>query len=262
MQWTPLYEFVNVMVNGDYRGLYMLIESVKRNNDCRINISDTGYILEYDAYWWNEDVSFVSDWAYPMDYTFKYPDEDEVSQEQIDYIKGYIDTLENIIKEGGQYEQYIDVDSWAKWLLAHDILGTWDSGGSNVYMTKFDNTESSKLMMANLWDFDSNYRMTDTWANQHPASHLYFSNLLSNKNEIFKNTYKELWSNLAPFIFKEMEDFLTAFETSRLAVAIDKSIEKDRDRWGSAFVSVSEDISKSKSWFSSRQIFLNNIPDI
>ena len=262
MQWTPSFEFVNVIVNGDYRGLYMLIESVKRNSDCRIDVSNTGYILEYDAYWWNEDVYFVSDWAYPMNYTFKYPDEDEVTQEQIAYIKGYIDTLENVIKEGGPYEQYIDVDSWAKWLLAHDILGTWDGGGSNMYLTKFDNTESSKLMMANLWDFDSNHWMVDTWAGQH-GPYMYFSELLGNKNETFKNTYKALWSDLSPYIFKEMEDFLTEFETSQLAVAVDKSIEKDKDRWNTSFASISKDISISKSWFSSRRIFLNNnIPDI
>ena len=60
MQWTPQYCFVNLMINGDYRGIYILTESVKRDIDCRLNVDKTGYIIEYDAYWWNEDVYFES----------------------------------------------------------------------------------------------------------------------------------------------------------------------------------------------------------
>lgn len=55
MQWTPAYEYVNVMINGKYQGLYMLLESVERDDDCRINVSKNGYIFEYDMYWWKED---------------------------------------------------------------------------------------------------------------------------------------------------------------------------------------------------------------
>ncbi len=33
LQWTPCYQYVNVVLNGDYQGLYMLAESVDRNAD-------------------------------------------------------------------------------------------------------------------------------------------------------------------------------------------------------------------------------------
>ena len=49
LQWTPAYEYVNVMFNGDYRGVYMLVETVERNNKCRLNVADSGYVIEYDA---------------------------------------------------------------------------------------------------------------------------------------------------------------------------------------------------------------------
>ena len=263
MQWTPSFQFVNLMVNGDYRGLYLLAEPVKRNNDCRINVDKTGYIIEYDAYWWNEDIYFVSDWAFPLNYTFKYPDEEDVTEEQIAYIKNCIDILEACIKEDGSYEDYMDVESWAKWMLAHDILGISDSWGSNLYITKYDNTDSSKLMMGNLWDFDSIFLIPDSWADAHTSKAHYFNILFNNKNELFKKTYKSIWKDINPDIFTKMNDFLTSFEESEIADCIDQSILLQNERWDTDFPFVSDEIEKSKSWFTSRQEFLDNlIPDM
>lgn len=36
----------------------MLSETVERNKDCRINVAKTGYIIESDPFWWNEDLYF------------------------------------------------------------------------------------------------------------------------------------------------------------------------------------------------------------
>ena len=263
LQWTPQYQFVNVVLNGDYRGLYLITESVKRNANCRIDVDKTGFIIEYDPYWWNEEVCFVSDWSYSLDYTFKYPDEEDVTAEQIDYIKQCIDTLETCILEGGKYEEYLDVDSWARWILAHDILGTLDVFGSNIFITKFDNTDGSKLKMANIWDFDSVFYMSDTWANSHASYDLYFEKLFKSNNAIFKDTYKSLWNIVNPSIFNEMKTFLSSFEKSEIADCINRSIILDNKRWGTSDYSVSAVIKKSKSWFESRQVYLNNaIPNL
>lgn len=263
MQWTPQCQFVNVIFNGDYRGLYLLTESVKRNSDCRIDVDKSGYIIEYDAYWWNEDVYFVSDWVYSMDYTFKYPDGEDVTEEQITYIKNYINLLETCIIENGEYEQYLDVDSWARWILAHDILGTGDNLGSNIFVTKYDNTDSSKLIMANMWDFDSIYRMTDTWSKAHAAPFFYFDKLFNSTNTKFKDIYKSVWNKINPIIFDEIGTFLSIFEKSAIADCVNKSIIQDNKRWGTTDLSVAEVVEMSKSWFKSRQVFLNeNIPNM
>ena len=58
LQWTPRYKWIHLVLNDSYRGLYQLIENVRRNPDCRIDVSKSGYIIEYDAYYWNEDVWF------------------------------------------------------------------------------------------------------------------------------------------------------------------------------------------------------------
>lgn len=115
LQWLPQLEYVNVVMNGDYKGVYMLMESVKEGSR-RLDVSkDSGYIIEYDSYWWNEDLCLEEGrWYYyaPMRYTFKYPDADDITQEQIDYIQGRVNDMELAIEEG-TYEQQIDVESFA-----------------------------------------------------------------------------------------------------------------------------------------------------
>ena len=124
MQWTPAYEYVNDVMNGEYLWVYMLVESVKRNTDCRLNVDKTGFVFEFDPYWWNTDL-YVKSWVfYPpnlMNYTFKYPDPEEISQEELSYFIEMADRLEKSVVDGS-YEKYIDSKSLASWLLAQDIL--------------------------------------------------------------------------------------------------------------------------------------------
>lgn len=263
MQWTPSLQFVNVIFNDDYRGVYMLTESVKRNTECRLNVDKTGYIIEYDAYWWNEEVYFESGWTYPMNYTFKYPDDEDIKKEQTDYIKSYIDSLEYKIHNGEEYEQYIDVESWAKWILIHDILGIGDAAGTNLYITKYDNTDSSKLKIENFWDFGGNYMNTDTWATTHTHPFQYFYKLFNNKNPIFKSTYKHIWDNTHNDVFTKMSEYLSTFNESNTASNLDKAIELDNKRWNTNNQSVYEEIKYAKYWFVTKLSFLNeNIPDL
>ena len=55
--WHPKWEYINLVINGDYKGDYILIESIEREKG-RLNIGATGYLIEDDAYWWNEEIYF------------------------------------------------------------------------------------------------------------------------------------------------------------------------------------------------------------
>ena len=41
--------------------------------------------------------------------------------------------------ENDDYENYLDVHSFAAWNLVHDIVGQRDSGGTNKFFTKNGN---------------------------------------------------------------------------------------------------------------------------
>ena len=51
MEYVPRVEYVNVIVNDDYRGIYILSENITRDKDCRIDVDkDEGYIIEQNAF--------------------------------------------------------------------------------------------------------------------------------------------------------------------------------------------------------------------
>lgn len=255
MQWTPSYTYCNVMINNQYQGCYLLIESIKRNPDCRINVSSDGYIIERDAYWWNENVYFKSNYFNDGRYgwTFKQPDEDDVTTEQIEYIQQVINDAEDAIASG-TYDDYIDTQSFAAWLLAHDALGTWDTGGSNIYITKYDNTQESKLMMGNLWDFDTIFKIsTDDWNKFHKQSKdFYFQHLLLSNNRTFASHYKQLWHTFGSTLYDEISNMLTAFQQSDTATALQLSRQYYDGYYDYGCPSIDEEVVAILNWFERR----------
>ena len=255
LQWTPAYRHVNVVLNGDYVGVYLLMESVRRNTSCRLNVDDSGFIFEYDPYWWNEEV-YVKSPTIPwvLHYTFKYPDTEDLTEDVIDYFTDMITRVEYSLTDG-TYPDYIDVESFARWMLAHDILGNSDGAGANFYLTKKDDTEDSKVMMANLWDFDRIMNTKDDWDAMHQR--FYYEMLFEEKmSGAFVDTYKRLWTELSPTLFDSMTDFLDRFADSEEAQALNASIVLNNERWNDDEENVLYYINRAKDWFQSRRHWL------
>lgn len=258
LQWTPAYEYVNVIINGNYQGIYMLLESVERDEDCRINVSKSGYLFEYDMYWWKEDlyVKIPTYLPWKMYYTFKYPESEDITDDQLAYFKEMISAVEESVKEG-TYQNHIDISSFASWILAHDILGTADGSGSNIFLTKYDNTKNSKVMMGNLWDFDSIFQKTKEWSSSH--SMFYFKYLFSgNTNKAFVKAYRNRWDDVSPTIFNQINMYLDEFAQSEEVAALDISIEWDNQLWNWELKNspVQKLVNLYKSYFNKRESWL------
>jgi len=231
LQWTPQYMYVNVMINGKYQGLYMLLESVKRDQKSRLNVSKNGYIFEYDMYWWKEDlyVQIPTYLPWKIYYTFQYPDSEDMTEEQLTYFTEMITAVEASIKDG-TYLDYIDLKSFVSWILAHDILGTADGSGSNIFLTKYDNSDHSKVMMANLWDLNSILQKYNDWSAVH--SMFYFKYLFGNNpNDTFKRAYRRRWDEVSPTIFDDLYSFIDEFAESEEAEALNISADMDQKLW-------------------------------
>ena len=259
--WTPEFAFVNVVINGDYRGIYMLIESISKSPK-RVDVADDGYIIERDAYWWNEEVFFRTDLN--QKFTFKYPNDETITSSQFYSIKNYVNLVEQQIKSC-DYENYIDVQSFARWSLIHDLLGSWDSCGSNIYISKYDDTSPShpsangswsKLTMSTPWDFDSNYMMKDAWSNVHVGGRIYLNLLFSNSNRAFVNSYKTQYQALKSTLWPNLQEKLVELQTS---IGDDVNLSRNCDgyRWGVGHGSVQNNINVASDWFTSRLQWLD-----
>lgn len=208
--WTPRTEFVNVVLNGQYRGLYYLAETVEQAEK-RIDVGADGFLIENDAYWWKEGEQYfkTEHLPYMMGYTFKYPDPDDLTEDTKNAIHEYMNSVESAIFSHSGANRYIDYESFAKWLLAHDILGSDDVAGSNMFLYKEslgnDEPNASKLKMGTLWDFDSTFRIGDApWSGQHVSDKFYYPELL--KDEKFLQVYKTLYENYKNTVYSYVEE--------------------------------------------------------
>jgi hypothetical protein len=255
LQWTPRYQYVNVVLNGDYQGLYMLAESVDRNADCRLNVDrNSGYIFELDAYWWNEDLSVKTSFGWNVNYTFKYPDSKDITDEQLSNFEKYIHEMEASLMNA-TYTEYIDVESFANWMLAHDILGDTDPAGSNMFLTKYDDSSTSKIMMGPLWDYDC-IMNTEEWASIHRSYYFYW--LFESENDTFRSTYARRWKDIKDILFNSLFEFFDQFVESPEGQALNAAIPYHNNRWTDyKLQTVQTYLDSAKSYFETRKSWLD-----
>lgn len=261
MEWQPQMIFVNVILNGDWKGCYCLTEAVCLESSHGL-VSESGYIFENDAYWWNSgDLYFRTDkQAYELAYTFKYPEIRSKNETFVLTLKNYMQEFEDRILNGdSSYQDYIDEKSYSSWILARDILGNSDGGGSNMYFYKYDFDESdptsSKVKMGPLWDFDGAFRMVNSWSDCRSGHVSYFPQLFS--QDTFIDKYTETWEEISPYLYDNVENFLEYLEESD-GEDIDESWRLDGNRWNVEIDSFYVQKEKALDWFFKRTIWMNN----
>ena len=85
---------VDVTINGQYRGLYILTESLEVGKG-RIDIGEDGTLLELDSYY-DEKWKFISG-KFKLPVMVKYPEEEDMTDEKLTEIKGDFEALEKLI---------------------------------------------------------------------------------------------------------------------------------------------------------------------
>ena len=246
MPWTPASAYVNVVINGKYRGIYLLCESVKRNPHCRLNVDkNSGFIFEIDAYWWNEDVYVNSSFAPKYNYTFKYPDEEDITEEQLAYMQTLVNDFEASIVNG-DYPDMIDVNSFASWCLVHDITGTKDGGGANRYYLKYDTLPESKIIMPLVWDFDMAERSGNAWSRCHTK---FMDQLFSSSNPAYVCEFVRVWCQIRDTFVSDIHRELNAFFNAELS-AMQESYHINNAAYGTDYYFANQ-IASRKAWFTS-----------
>jgi hypothetical protein len=209
--WTPKARFVELFLNGEYMGNYQLVEGIKQG-DNRVDIPKAGYIIEMDGYYLYEPKYFVTNDGYG--YSFKNPDTDDLTDDQWNYIRDYMNEFESVLGSGSfddpvsGYSKYIDIESFARWFLFQNILANMDT---NPFLIKEDDTYNTKLLMGPVWDFE--WSIGIGWydgARPRPADYWvqdgwYFDKLLT--DDVFVEKLQEFWSQNGTLVRQEILQF-------------------------------------------------------
>lgn len=211
MEFTPSSAFVDVYINNEYVGNYMLTDQIEVSND-RVNIEehsnelDTGYLLEMDKRTLDHSEGVEGwDWfnLYGIPYVIKSPktDKDYYSVNQLYYIEDYLVTTINTLKNGLDYAHLIDESTFIDWFIIEELFKNVDSGYSSIYMYK---DKGGLLKMGPVWDFDlstgnpghlgDNLRKPEGWYTNLEYKNIWFYYLM--EYDSFKENLKNRWNEI------------------------------------------------------------------
>lgn len=164
--FTPSVTFVDVVLNDENLGSYMLTDQVEVDND-RVNIEKQtktitdqdpeitgGYLIEVDGFADSEISWFQT--SRNMKVTIKYPKDDDINTYQSAYISNYTQQFEDALfsstfsNEVTGWRKYFDEASVIDWYIACELFGNSDSWWSTYIYKKRD----EKFKVGPLWDFD------------------------------------------------------------------------------------------------------------
>ena len=150
---TTSVQFVELYLNGEYRGVYLICEQIEFDEN-RIEVEetdtvDTSYLIELDGHV-SGDFSIGAD-----HYTIKSPEREDVEgfDEYEKFINDYLVDALNAAKSG-DYErvcELIDVQSFAEAYIVYELFNCVDAGYSSFNLYK---EAGGKLYCGPVWDFD------------------------------------------------------------------------------------------------------------
>lgn len=181
--------YCEVIVNNDYKGVYILMEKIKKDEN-RVDIATLnpedisgdeltgGYIVKVDkidpGFVYGEDgwISYPSP-PYPnaMHITFQYyyPEAGDLAPQQADYIKDYITLAENTLTGSGftnpnlGYNKYFNTGSFVDLMILCEVSKEVDKYRYSTYFYKEKDSDGGKLFAGPPWDFNLGYSNVDYW---------------------------------------------------------------------------------------------------
>ncbi|HKG06935.1 MAG TPA: CotH kinase family protein [Pedobacter sp.] len=153
-EFTPASKYVELYLNGEYRGNYQLTEQIKEGKGL-VDVEDGGFLIEQDLFAGGEEGNFFTSRDQP--FVIKYPDVEDITNEQRDYIRGHFQKFEdalfadNFADPVNGYRKYFDIDTYIDHYLINEIIGNPDAFRS-TYM--FKKKDDDKIYTGPIWDFD------------------------------------------------------------------------------------------------------------
>jgi hypothetical protein len=186
LKWTPSGQHLEVWLNGDYVGVYLLAEDIridparlnirKMSTDPAVNDLDGGYIIEVDFRldcYNGGDLNLQVVTAQGVPICVDTPDESAITRNQLAYVKDLIAQVEQDLYGPNRLDR-LNAASFADWYLLQELFKNNDAIFiSSDFMWKDSasavNPADRLLNMGPLWDFDraaGNAGYNDNWKSE------------------------------------------------------------------------------------------------
>jgi len=208
--WQPSVQSVEVYLNGEYIGVYLLAEQVQVNSN-KINVSEDlserqiGFLAMYSNYatGWGYEYFYVD--GHPYEIKNDLSENESLAYEQSEYVQECIYECWSAVMSGNEQKvrELIDIDSVIDTYIVHEVFKNLDTGHDNFFM--FKDKEGDKLHFGPVWDFDqcagNANEDVDNYENIRGGNtQPWYSNLL--KRAWFRKALVARWNELKPEIDK------------------------------------------------------------
>jgi NOL1/NOP2/fmu family ribosome biogenesis protein len=221
--YVPQAEYSEVFINEQHVGTYLIGQKVEESKN-RVNIGDTGYLIEIDTdangRIETDDVYFrSSQWSSRYEdgvFNIKEPSL-EYDSEEFNLIKDHVNDFEealfgNNFKDPDLgYRSFIDLPSFIDWFLVNEISKNQDARSySSIY---FNYIPGEKIKMGPVWDFDLAFGNVDYSNAENPEGFWikenlwfkrmfedpYFSDLVNTRFNYYENNLSSILSKVDEF---------------------------------------------------------------
>lgn len=252
----------DVILNGEYQGIYLLGEKIKRGNE-RVDVNKLdpieitgndltgGYILKID-YWdntnsWQLSHSPIGFPGLDIHMVYVYPKPDEIVIQQQTYIQNFIADYEdalygsNFAHPNLGYRAFIDVPSFIDYFIVNEVCRNGDGFKKSRFFSKdkdkIDGTVK-KLKAGPVWDFD--WAEKDMWSGSEDGSQFIYGECDQDVNApgwyirllqdtLFANELRCRYDDLRRSILKE--SYIDA-KIDSVALAVNESQVWHYQTWG------------------------------
>ena len=252
--FTNHYVHVELVINGEYQGSYVLTEH-SRVGKGRVDIDpNDGYMVELDVYY-DEDPKFRTPFL-DLPVMIVSPELDGgINNPGYDFVKESLYAFDAALSDenfpDNDYSNIIDIDNFVDFLMINEIVRNGELGHPKSAFLYRD--AGDKIKMGPLWDFDWAFGLGEnTSVNISTAERRYmggriFSRFFSDPE--FVSRYKARWNDRSYDIFS-----ITAF-IDKMSNQLKVSQSLNSRRWYA--VDYENEIDKLKTWWSRRVVFLH-----
>lgn len=259
LRWTPLHKPVELVLNGEYMGLYFLTETVRiegervdiykqPNNNANPELLSGGWLLEIDNYSEEGQVVFYEGNGQEVHVTIQHPD--TLSTLQRNYITAELAALNAAFYEStsAHWEQLVELDEIARYYLVQEIMEDTESFHGSCYFYR-DQGADAKWLFGPVWDFGNSYwRHQERFIYDGPSFQQFWIGQIASFPS-FQTRVKQLWHTFLSDHYAPLRTQIDAY-----ASLIASAAAQDANRW-----STSSNVQTNPDMNTSARTFLSNL---
>lgn len=279
--YSPRVKFVEVVVNNDYKGVYILTEKIKIDSD-RVDLKKLkkddndapdvtgGYIIKADK---TTGGDFVA-WALPnangwqTDFLLDSPKSEDITNQQNNYIESVFTELALKAQNNNSsifngFPSIIDIPSFVDFMIMSEFTSNPDSYQFSTY---FHKDKGGKLRAGPIWDYnltfgndlflwDFDRSLHNVWQFDFENTGPKFWKQLFN-NSTFKCYFSKRWNELTginkALSFSSIENLI-----NETVILLNESQKREQERWNTVEDQLTN-IDEMKSWIQNRLTWIKN----